>query len=131
MIDFSVLTYGDYIYPMEATILGSIIALSSIAMVPIVGIYKICQLSGSIEEVTENSSPIFTEIKNEVFMYFIQRVRFLLQPSSDWGPALQVHRIEAAAPTHTDSQVPLAASNSNCKCSVSCPLSPSTKISFY
>ena len=41
----------------------------------------------------------------------MQRIRMLLQPSSDWGPKLQVHRIEAGAPTHTDSQVPLTGQN--------------------
>lgn len=49
-----------------------------------------------------------------LFIFFIQRIRILLQPSSDWGPALQIHRIEAGAPPHTDSQVPLAIPNSNC-----------------
>jgi len=43
-----------------------------------------------------------------------QRVRILLQPTSDWGPALQVHRIECGAPTHTDSQVPLTLPNYKC-----------------
>ncbi|EFX87893.1 hypothetical protein DAPPUDRAFT_42690 [Daphnia pulex] len=92
LVDFKTLTYGDYTYPMEATILGFFIALSSVSMVPIVATYKILQLDGPIGE----------------------RVRILLQPTSDWGPALQVHRIECGAPTHTDSQVPLTLPN--CKC---------------
>ncbi|KZS06279.1 Uncharacterized protein APZ42_030311 [Daphnia magna] len=58
-------------------------------MVPIVAVYKVFQLDGPI----------------------LERIRVLLQPSSDWGPALQIHRIEAGAPTHTDSQVPLALPN--------------------
>ncbi|EFX62648.1 hypothetical protein DAPPUDRAFT_336654 [Daphnia pulex] len=89
LVDFKTLTYGDYTYPMEATILGFFIALSSVSMVPIVATYKILQLDGPIGE----------------------RVRILLQPTSDWGPALQVHRIECGAPTHTDSQVPLTLPN--------------------
>nr|CAH0101802.1 unnamed protein product [Daphnia galeata] len=89
LVDFKTLTYGNYTYPMEATILGFFIALSSVAMVPIVATYKIFQLDGPIAE----------------------RIRILLQPTSDWGPALQVHRIECGAPTHTDSQVPLTLPN--------------------
>ena len=32
-----------------------------------------------------------------------------MQPTNDWGPALEVHRIEArrSVPVHTDSQIPL------------------------
>lgn len=52
MVDFSTLSYGDYIYPVEATVLGLFIALSSISMVPIVAIYKVCQLTGPIKEVS-------------------------------------------------------------------------------
>lgn len=89
LVDFRTLTYGDYTYPLEATIVGFLIALSSVAMVPIVAVYKVFQLDGPI----------------------LERIRVLLQPSSDWGPALQIHRIEAGAPTHTDSQVPLALPN--------------------
>jgi len=32
----------------------------------------------------------------------------LSQPTSEWGPKLQIHRIETHSPKHTDSQVPLA-----------------------
>ena len=38
-----------------------------------------------------------------------------MQPSNDWGPALQIHREEAGVPPHTDSQIPLAAHSSNCE----------------
>jgi hypothetical protein len=51
LVDFKTLTYGNYTYPMEATILGFFIALSSVAMVPIVATYKIFQLDGPIAEV--------------------------------------------------------------------------------
>lgn len=37
-----------------------------------------------------------------------QRIRTLSQPTADWGPKLQIHRIETHSPKHTDSQVPLA-----------------------
>lgn len=33
------------------------------------------------------------------------------KPTADWGPKLQLHRIEAHAPKHTDSQVPLTYPN--------------------
>lgn len=35
----------------------------------------------------------------------------LALPTSAWGPRLQVHRAEAHAPKHTDSQVPLTLPN--------------------
>ncbi|KZS12395.1 putative Transporter [Daphnia magna] len=38
LVDFRTLTYGDYTYPLEATIVGFLIALSSVAMVPIMAI---------------------------------------------------------------------------------------------
>jgi len=38
-----------------------------------------------------------------------------MQPSRDWGPALQIHRQEVRSPPHTDSQIPLAAPCSSCK----------------
>ena len=30
-----------------------------------------------------------------------------MSPSPDWGPKLQLHRMETHSPKHTDSQVPL------------------------
>ncbi|XP_045031855.1 sodium-dependent noradrenaline transporter [Daphnia magna] len=50
LVDFRTLTYGDYTYPLEATIVGFLIALSSVAMVPIMAIYKVFQLDGPILE---------------------------------------------------------------------------------
>ena len=51
LVDFRTLTYSDYTYPVEATILGFIIASTSVAMVPIVALYKIIKLDGPIKEV--------------------------------------------------------------------------------
>lgn len=51
LVDFRTLTYGNYTYPLEATILGFFIASTSVAMVPIVAIYKVTQLDGPIKEV--------------------------------------------------------------------------------
>ena len=120
LVDFKTLTYGNYTYPMEATILGFFIALSSISMVPIVATYKIFQLDGPIGEVNLIvffPSQIILKIRrsyiDDISVCF-QRVRILLQPTSDWGPALQVHRIECGAPPHTDSQVPLTLPNYKC-----------------
>lgn len=36
---------------------------------------------------------------------YLQRLKTLMEPTADWGPKLQVHRIEAHSPKHTDSQV--------------------------
>lgn len=79
LVDFKTLTYGDYTYPMEATILGFFIALSSVSMVPIVATYKILQLDGPIGEV--NLTVFFISagsdkfLKNSLtqFLYFSAR----------------------------------------------------------
>lgn len=68
MVDFSTLTYGDYIYPMEATVIGMFIALSSISMVPIVAVYKVCHLTGPIKEVL--SGVILCGLCNKSFYLF-------------------------------------------------------------
>lgn len=40
---------------------------------------------------------------------WIERLKRLIRPTSDWGPKLQSHRMEACySPKHIDSQVPLA-----------------------
>jgi hypothetical protein len=57
LVDFRTLTYGNYTYPLEATILGFFIASTSVAMVPIVAIYKVTQLDGPIKEVLHRELP--------------------------------------------------------------------------
>ena len=51
LVDFHTLTYGDYVYPMEATILGFFIAAASVSMVPLVAVYKVMKLDGPVREV--------------------------------------------------------------------------------
>lgn len=36
-----------------------------------------------------------------------------MKPTSEWGPKLQLHRMETHSPKHTDSQVPLAGQYDN------------------
>jgi len=53
LVDFKTLTYGQYpqyVYPMEATIIGFVIASASVLMVPLVATYKISKLDGPISE---------------------------------------------------------------------------------
>ena len=50
-VDFKPQKYGDYVYPVEATAVGFVIASASVAMVPIVAFYKVSQLKGPIREV--------------------------------------------------------------------------------
>lgn len=38
-----------------------------------------------------------------------------MQPTADWGPKLQLHRMETHSPKHTDSQVPLAGQFEDCE----------------
>ncbi|XP_042907514.1 sodium- and chloride-dependent glycine transporter 1 isoform X3 [Parasteatoda tepidariorum] len=81
--------YGEYVYPNWATAVGWIFSLISVAAIPFVVVLKICQAKGPI----------------------LQRIRVLLEPTEDWGPKLQMHRMETHSPKHTDSQVPLALPN--------------------
>lgn len=54
-----------------------------------------------------NSFSIALWIANTLF-FGAQKIRILTEPTADWGPKLQVHRLETVSPRHTDSQVPLA-----------------------
>lgn len=58
-VDFKPQRYGDYVYPVEATTVGFLIAAASIAMVPIVAVYKILQLKGPIREVNSLTKPLW------------------------------------------------------------------------
>lgn len=50
-------------------------------------------------------------MKTLIFLLAFQRFISLSKPTSEWGPKLQQHRVEAHAPKHTDSQVPLTLPN--------------------
>jgi hypothetical protein len=87
-IDIKPTSYGDYIFPSWATPVGWFFSLVSVSAIPIVALHK-----------------LFTsDIKRDVW----ERLAILIQPTAEWGPKLQIHRIEALSPKHTDSQVPLA-----------------------
>ncbi|XP_022662542.1 sodium- and chloride-dependent glycine transporter 1-like isoform X2 [Varroa jacobsoni] len=83
--------YGGYVYPGWATALGWTLSLVSVSAIPGVAIYKLSRSRGD----------------------YATRLKVLMEPTADWGPKLQVHRIEAHSPKHTDSQVPLALPNYN------------------
>lgn len=78
--------YGSYVYPPWATGLGYLLSFASACAIPGVAAFKVYQAKG----------PIMTRIKT------------LMQPTAEWGPKLQIHRMETHSPKHTDSQVPLA-----------------------
>jgi len=67
--------YGDYHFPTWANVLGWCITFSSVICVPIVAVWKICQEEGSL----------------------VARVRKLMQPAADWGPASSQHRLPEMA----------------------------------
>ncbi|KAJ1203896.1 hypothetical protein NDU88_007677 [Pleurodeles waltl] len=50
IVTFNPPNYGNYIFPEWANIVGWIIAISSMAMVPIYATYKFCRLPGSFRE---------------------------------------------------------------------------------
>jgi len=64
-VDYSGNKYADYHYPTWANVCGWLITFSSVTLIPVVAIVKICQEQGTL----------------------IQRVKKLLKPRSDWSPA--------------------------------------------
>lgn len=91
LIEMKPASYGKYTYPAWATALGWSMSIFSVSAIPVVAFLKMRKARGS----------------------YMNRLRTLTQPTSEWGPKLQVHRIEAHSPRHTDSQVPLALPNYN------------------
>ncbi|GFR33859.1 sodium- and chloride-dependent glycine transporter 2 [Trichonephila clavata] len=70
-INHEAVTYDDYIYPEWSIVVGWMIAMCSIVPIPIVGIIQLLKAEGTLKE------------------------RFIstLQPTDQWGPALEEHRI--------------------------------------
>ena len=48
----SELTYGDYRYPHSSTAVGFLLSLSSVAMIPLVAMYKIRYAEGTLQQVS-------------------------------------------------------------------------------
>ncbi|GIY10187.1 sodium- and chloride-dependent glycine transporter 2 [Caerostris darwini] len=89
IMDLKPTEYGAYEYPEWATYVGWLFSLASVSAIPFVIVLKICRARGPV----------------------LQRIRILLEPTEEWGPKLQMHRMETHSPKHTDSQVPLALPN--------------------
>ncbi|XP_076352499.1 sodium- and chloride-dependent glycine transporter 1-like [Tachypleus tridentatus] len=88
-IDLHPTEYGSYVYPDWATAVGWIVSMFSVSAIPIVACIQISKTEGPVGK----------------------RIKMLIQPTEDWGPKLQMHRMETRSPKHTDSQVPLALPN--------------------
>lgn len=67
-VKFNNVTYGDYTYPWWATTIGWMMAFVSILPIPIFMLIGLATTDGS----------------------FTQRIRTLLKPTDDWGPALVI-----------------------------------------
>ncbi|CAH1266942.1 SLC6A5 [Branchiostoma lanceolatum] len=67
---YSPTKYGNYTYPVWAEVLGWCMVGVAVLMLPAVALYKVCCAKGTLYE----------------------RVSFLVEPSWDWGPALDRHR---------------------------------------
>ena len=50
-ISYERFRYKDYVYPWWAEMIGWLMAFSSMAVVPIYAIYKICTTSGTLRDV--------------------------------------------------------------------------------
>ncbi|PRD26499.1 UNVERIFIED_CONTAM: slc6a5 [Trichonephila clavipes] len=70
-INHEAVTYNEYIYPEWSIVVGWMIAMCSIVPIPTVAIYQLLKAEGTLKE------------------------RFIasLQPTEEWGPALEEHRI--------------------------------------
>ncbi|XP_060590649.1 sodium- and chloride-dependent glycine transporter 1-like [Ruditapes philippinarum] len=71
-IDYTSVTYGDYVYPGWVDAVGWLLALSSVIFIPGAMIYKLC--------------------KEDDGDTILEKVKLLLAPSRSWGPALVKHR---------------------------------------
>ncbi|KAK2168161.1 hypothetical protein LSH36_20g15015 [Paralvinella palmiformis] len=67
------MTLGSYVYPLWANVLGWIVAVAPVIAVPLVMIYKICSAPAELT--------------------FVKKVQFLLNPTSEWGPAHKVSEL--------------------------------------
>ena len=81
-VDYSGNTYGEYDYPSWANSVGWLITFSSVICIPVVAMVKILQEEGSL----------------------VERVRKLIKPSPDWGPASPDHRPFNKAKSYCDSK---------------------------
>ncbi|KAG8186626.1 hypothetical protein JTE90_021778 [Oedothorax gibbosus] len=72
LVNHTAITYNTYVYPTWSIFIGWIVALCSIAPIPIVAISTILNEEGT----------------------FKQKLISSLQPSSDWGPAVEQNRID-------------------------------------
>ncbi|XP_071477252.1 sodium- and chloride-dependent neutral and basic amino acid transporter B(0+)-like [Diadema antillarum] len=73
-LNWSEPTYGDTPYPTWARVIGWLMITGSIIWIPFVMIFEFLRNEGSISE----------------------RWRAISNPTETWGPALKVHRVEAA-----------------------------------
>lgn len=62
LVDQDPLKYHDYLYPRWAVWFGWSLAISSILMIPLVAIYKICTTPGSLSDVSSTDYQPFRYI---------------------------------------------------------------------
>ncbi|CAL1277689.1 unnamed protein product [Larinioides sclopetarius] len=70
-VNHTAITYNDYIYPKWSIVIGWILAMCSIAPIPVFAVWKLSREKGSLKQRLINS----------------------LRPTPDWGPALEEHKI--------------------------------------
>ncbi|XP_033102185.1 sodium- and chloride-dependent glycine transporter 1-like [Anneissia japonica] len=70
---YTPVTYNDYKYPAWAEVVGWILSCTSFVVIPIYAVFAISREEGPI----------------------LDRIKLLLKPTDDWGPALNVNRIKA------------------------------------
>lgn len=73
-VGYEPMSYGSYIYPGWANVLGWAVSASSVLFIPLVAVWKISHEEGGT---------------------FQQRLRNLLQPSTSWGPSQEQNRLRA------------------------------------
>ncbi|XP_013399591.1 sodium- and chloride-dependent glycine transporter 1 [Lingula anatina] len=79
--DFTPSSYRDYVFPVWADVLGWMVSLTSPLMIPIVATVM-----------------IITARRDQRYQHMTlwQIIKMLTRPTEAWGPALEVHRREAA-----------------------------------
>ena len=84
--DYSGNTYGEYDYPSWANYVGWVITFSSVICIPIVAVFKVFQEEGPIFAVSLEILYLFNE------QQFFKRIKKLVKPSPEWGPASPSHK---------------------------------------
>lgn len=74
-VDYTPVSYRNYVFPEWANALGWLVSMTSVAMIPLLVVIQLFRTEKNLD--------------------IVQRVRLLLKPNINWGPALDEHKLTA------------------------------------